>query len=151
MKKLKDINFKKEILDKILERKELVNYIILSGGECAISKEAQKILDVLFEKGFNIGIHTNGTNPKFLKKNIEKIKFIGMDIKNDLENYDEICRVEVDIDKIKESIDYIIESGVEYEFRTTVYPKYIDVLNCIHIAKYLKERRSYELHNSTIQ
>lgn len=144
MKKLKNIDFEKEVLPKLLERKEFLDYVILSGGECTYSKNIQKIIDILFENGFNIGLHTNGTTPEFLKKNINKIKFIGMDVKNDLDNYDEICRVKVDTDKIKESIDFIIKSGIQYEFRTTVYPKYIDIMNCIHIAKYLKEQGAEE-------
>ena len=40
---------------------------------------------------------------------------------------------------IKESIKFIISSNIEYEFRTTVYPKYISKENVINIAKQLKE------------
>jgi len=139
MRKLDNMDFDKEILPKLLERQELVNYVALSGGETAYAPDSQEILDILYEKGFNIGLHTNGTVPEFLEKNINKVKFIGMDIKNNLENYNEICRVEVNIKNIKKSIDFILKSGVEYEFRTTVYPQYVDASSCINIAKYLKE------------
>ena len=60
-----------------------------------------------------------------------------MDIKNDFDNYNEICAVKVDISKIKQSISFIISNIKDYEFRTTVYPKYINSENCISIAKYL--------------
>ena len=55
----------------------------------------------------------------------------------------------MDILKIKESIDVILKSGINYEFRTTVYPKYIGKDNVIKIAKYLKSKgcRKYVLQN----
>jgi len=46
--------------------------------------------------------------------------------------------VEVDIRKIKEAINIILQSNIHYEFRTTVYPKYIGKENVENIAKYLK-------------
>lgn len=57
--------------------------------------------------------------------------------------------VEVDISKIKESIRIILNSNIKYEFRTTVYPKYISESNLINIAKYLKSvgSKKYVLQN----
>ena len=52
--------------------------------------------------------------------------------------------VEVDTSKIKESINIILNSKINYEFRTTVYPKYVSDLNVINIAKYLKDAGSKE-------
>lgn len=46
--------------------------------------------------------------------------------------------VDVDVLKIKESVDIVLKSGINYEFRTTVYPKFISKENVINIAKYLK-------------
>ena len=45
--------------------------------------------------------------------------------------------------------DMIIKSGVKYEFRTTVYPKYIKAENLVKIAEYLKSAGSkkYVLQN----
>lgn len=147
--KEKEMNFEKDILPKLLERKDFVNHVIISGGECTIHPEFEKIVNVLYENGFKIGIHTNGYSPKILEKIISKIDFIGMDIKNDLDNYNEITQKQIDINKIKESIKIIIDSGVNYEFRTTVYPKYITNENIIKIAEYLKSVgcKKYVLQN----
>lgn len=147
--KEKEMNFEKDILPKLLERKDFVNHVIISGGECTIHPEFEKIVNVLYENGFKIGIHTNGYSPEILGKIISKIDFIGMDIKNDLDNYNEITQKQIDINKIKESIKIIIDSGVNYEFRTTVYPKYITNENIIKIAEYLKSVgcKKYVLQN----
>ena len=140
--KAEDINFKQDILPKLLERKPIVKHVILSGGECTIYPHLQEIVDILYGNGFKIGIHTNGYNTKFLKDNKDKISYIGMDFKTSFEKYEDIADRKMDINKIKESIDFIINNIEEYEFRTTVYPKFVNKEDCIKIAKYLGERKA---------
>ncbi len=140
----KDLDFEKNIFPKLLERKDFVNHIIISGGECTIHPEFEKIVNRLYENGFKIGIHTNGYAPEILEKIIDKLDFIGMDIKNDFLNYDKITNSNIDVDKIKKSIELIVKSGVNYEFRTTVYPKYVSRENLESIAQYLNDKGSKE-------
>ncbi len=136
--KEKEMDFENEIMPKLLNRKDFINHVIISGGECTIHKDFEKIINKLYENGFKIGIHTNGYAPEILEKVINKIDYIGMDIKNDFENYDKITQKKVDISKIKQSVELIINSGIKYEFRTTVYPKYVNTENVLKIAQYLK-------------
>ena len=147
--KEKELDFEKEILPKLLERKEFVNHVIISGGECTIHKDFEKIINTLYENGFVIGIHTNGYAPEILEKVIDKIDYVGMDIKNDFDNYNAITQTEIDVEKIKKSVDIILKSGIKYEFRTTVYPKYVNTENVLKIAEYLKsvETKKYVLQN----
>lgn len=98
-----------------------------------------------------------GYEPEVLEKVLNKIDFVGMDIKNDFDNYDEICAIKIDTDKIKKSVELILNSNVKYEFRTTVYPKYIETKNLENIAKYLKDAgckhyvlQNYFDHNKTV-
>ncbi len=153
----KEINFEDEILPKLLDRKDFIDHVIISGGECTIHPDFEKIINVLYENGFKIGIHTNGYAPEILEKIMDKIDYVGMDIKNDFENYDRITATKVDVDKIKKSVAMILDSGVNYEFRTTVYPKYLKSENVVNIAKYLKDAgvkkfvlQNYFDHNKTV-
>lgn len=155
--KEKELDFEKEILPKLLERKDFINHIIISGGECTFHKDFEKIVNILHENGFIIGIHTNGYAPEILEKVIGKIDYIGMDIKNDFNNYNKITRTNVDIEKIKRSVNLILDKKIKYEFRTTVYPKYVNAENVIEIAKYLKDvgakryvLQNYFDHNKTV-
>ena len=87
-------------------------------------------------------------SPEILEKVIDKIDYIGMDIKNDLDNYNEITKKQIDISKIKKSVEIIINSGVKYEFRTTVYPKYLKSENVYNeILESLK--KVYSLNKKT--
>ena len=45
-----------------------------------------------------------------------------MDLKSSLVNYEKVIGVEIDTDKIVESIKILKTSGVPYEFRTTLVP-----------------------------
>ena len=90
--KEKTLDFEKEIMFKLIKRKDFINHVILSGGECTISPDFINIVDCLYKNGFIIGIHTNGSRPDIIKKVINKIDFIGMDIKNDFDNYNVISR-----------------------------------------------------------
>lgn len=137
--KEKELNFENEILPKLLDRKDFIDHVIISGGECTVHPDFEKYIDILYDNGFTIGIHTNGYTPEILEKVIDKVDYIGMDIKNDFENYNEITKKKVDVEKIKKSVELILKSGKNYEFRTTVYPKYVNTANVLEIAKYLKE------------
>ncbi len=153
----KELDFDKEILPKLLDRKDFIDHVIISGGECTVHEDFEKYIDILYNNGFVIGIHTNGYTPEILERIIDKIDYVGMDIKNDFENYNEITKREIDVEKIKQSIDILLKSGKNYEFRTTVYPKYVDKENVLKIAEYLKSvgAKQYVLqkyfdHNKTV-
>lgn len=153
----KDLDLEKEIYPKLLDRKDFIDHVIISGGECTMHPDFEKLVDKLYKDGFKIGIHTNGYTPEVLAKVINKLDFVGMDIKNDFEHYNDITCKEIDVEKIKKSIDIILKSGINYEFRTTVYPKYIKQENLENIAKYLNEvgakkyvLQNYFDHNKTV-
>jgi pyruvate formate lyase activating enzyme len=50
------------------------------------------------------------------------VDYVAMDIKNSLKKYEKTVGTKVDLDRIKLSVELIKNSGVEYDFRTTVVP-----------------------------
>ena len=50
------------------------------------------------------------------------VDYIAMDIKAPLEKYDQVVGVPVNLENIQKSIKIIKESGLPYEFRTTLVP-----------------------------
>ena len=135
----KDIDFDKYILPKLLERKEFVPYVIISGGEPTADEEFEDILEKLYKNEFVIGVHTNGSNPEIIKKHIDKIDFLGIDMKSSKGKYDYIAGVKVNFDKVKETIKIAIDNKKSLEIRTTLFPKYVDTDDCVEIAGMLKE------------
>jgi pyruvate formate lyase activating enzyme len=111
-----------EVLDFLKEKKKWLDGVVFTGAEPTLHRELIDFIPKLKEMGYLVKVDTNGTNPSFLKELIKLIDYVAMDIKGPLEKYDEITGVKVDVDKIKESIELIMNSGIDYEFRTTVVP-----------------------------
>lgn len=135
---MKALDFYIDILPKLIERKEFINHVILSGGECTINDEFEEILCVLYDKGFKIGIHTNGIRTDIIERNIDKISFLGIDVKTILDKYYMLSNEKIDVQSIEKTIKLAIENDKEYQCRTTVYPNLVNEDDCISIATFLK-------------
>ncbi len=134
-----DIEFKKNILPKLVNRKDFVTNVIISGGEPTTDEEFENILEELYKEDFTIGVHTNGSNPHIIQKHIDKIDFLGIDMKSSEKKYEKISGTPVDFNKIKETIKIAVDNNKNLEIRTTLFPKYVDLEDCIEIAKTIKE------------
>ena len=143
-----DLDFNKVILPRLIERKEAINHIVISGGEPLYEKNILELVDILKDRNFNIGLHTNGYNYNLLKNIIGKVSFIGMDIKTSSEKYSFITNSNADFSNIEKSVKLIHDSNIEYDIRTTVYPKFVGLEDLIFIAKFLK---SYNINEYNIQ
>lgn len=143
-KKLKKIEAK-EIFSHLKSRKKWLDGVCLSGGEPSLHKGLFDFISKIKEMGFLVKLDTNGANPEILKKLIEAklLDYIAMDIKASLEKYKKTVRRDVDLKKIQESIDLIRNSGIEYEFRTTVVPKFFDEKVALAIGNWLKGSKKY--------
>ena len=144
--KLPDIP-EKEILDFLSTRKGLLDGMAITGGEPTIHKDLLAFIKKVKDLGFLVMLETNGSNPKMLKGLIDKklVDYIAMDIKAPLEKYDEVAGVKVNKKNIQESIDIIRNSGIDYEFRTTVIPKHFNKEDALAIGKWLKGSKRFSL------
>ena len=50
------------------------------------------------------------------------IDYVAMDIKGPIARYDRWCGVNVNIGKIEESVKFLLEGGIDHEFRMTLVP-----------------------------
>jgi len=142
--KLKTIT-EEEIIDFMKTREGLLDGVCITGGEPTIQKGLEGFAKKIKDIGFLVKIDTNGSNPKVLKKLIEKklVDYIAMDVKAPLEKYEKIIKGKIDLEKIQESIDLIRKSYIDYEFRTTVVPKFFDEKDALAIGKWLKGSKNY--------
>ena len=79
------------------------------------------------ELGFAVKLDTNGNHPQLLKAILDEglVDYVAMDIKNTPEKYAVTCGLEkIDMEPIKESIDLLKNSGIDFEFRTTVVDEF---------------------------
>ena len=116
-----------EILDFLKSRKGLIDAVVVSGGEPTLMDDVVQKIETIKQLGFKIKLDTNGTNPDVLNELLCKnlINYVAMDIKNSEEMYPETIGVKnPQLDKIKQSISLIMNSGVDYEFRTTLVAEF---------------------------
>ena len=148
-----------ELFDLLKVRGKWLDAVCISGGEPCLHRGlpafAKRIKELTQaqpasgfpEKGFKVKLDTNGSNPHMVKQMLDEklVDYIAMDIKGPLDKYAEIAGVAVDIRKLEMSIDIIRNSGIDYEFRTTVLPKLLDEQDMIKIGKWLKGSRLFAI------
>jgi pyruvate formate lyase activating enzyme len=96
--------------------------------------------------GYKIKLDTNGLLYDRLIK-MRNIDFIAMDIKTSIDKYNLVCPHFTDSIKqnVLNSIDYIMQSGIDYEFRTTVVPGIVDMDDICHICGKIHGAKKYSL------
>jgi pyruvate formate lyase activating enzyme len=126
-----------EILNYLSVRKKMLDAVVITGGEPTLHKELPSVLKQIKDLGYIIKLDTNGTNPKMLKELIDKklIDYVAMDIKASSNCYSLVTGViNPFLDNIKESINILKTSNINFEFRTTLVNEYHDINNIKQIA-----------------
>lgn len=113
---------REELFSFLQKRKQLLDGVCVTGGEPLINDDIEEFIAEIHKMGYLVKLDTNGSFPERLKKLIEcgLVDYIAMDIKNSPENYAKTAGTKIDTDLIGESVRMIKESGIPYEFRTTV-------------------------------
>ncbi len=138
-----------EILDYLSKRKKMLDGVVITGGEPTMQKDVVSFLNKVKELGLKVKLDTNGAKPEVIKKIIELnlIDYIAMDIKSSKNNYSVVSGVSVDLDKISESVKLIKESGLDFEFRTTVVRNYHTLNDLLSICEFVGKDSKYFLQN----
>lgn len=143
----------REVNNYLLERKDFIDGICMSGGEPTLYPDLSAYFKGIKGKDFLIKLDTNGTNPKLLKNLIDfgLVDYIAMDIKSslDFDNYSRAAGIKdkMMLEKVKESIELIMNSKIDYEFRTTVVPLLHSEETIVKIARYISGAKKYVLQN----
>lgn len=115
------------VLEYLKNRVGLLDAVVFTGGEPTLEPHLKEHIKQVKELGFLIKLDTNGTNPKILKDLIDSklLDYVAMDIKNSEEKYPLTVGTKiVDMGAIKQSINILMNSGVSYEFRTTLVDEF---------------------------
>jgi anaerobic ribonucleoside-triphosphate reductase activating protein len=128
-----------DILNFLERRKGLVDAVVFSGGEPTLQRSLPSMIGEVRALGFAIGLHTSGAYPQRLSAVLPDVDWVGMDIKAPFDDYASITTVPGSGECAKASAMMLLESGVAYEFRTTVHPRLIDAGKIRKMAEALSE------------
>lgn len=133
------------IFDYLEHKKNWLDGVVMLGGEPTIHPNFFKIVKKIKKIDLGVAVHTNGTSPQILKKLLKEklLDFIAMDIKAPLEDYQKVINVEFSPISIIESVNIIKNSGIDYEFRTTVVPGLIGKEEIKKIGKWLSGAKKF--------
>ncbi len=138
-----DFISKTQLFNYLKKRKSVLGGVCMTGGEPTLFKNLKTIIDEIHDLGLKFKLDTNGTNPEILKN--LKPDFIAMDIKTSLEKYHLLGFK--NSQKIEESIEYIKNSQIPHEFRTTCVPTIVDKNDIEKIIPLIKGCDLYSITN----
>lgn len=109
-------------------RRGLLEGVVISGGEPTLHKDLSPLCERLKRMGYSVKLDTNGSRPRVIERLIaeELIDYIAMDIKTDPCSYSRFVKRDCNPNHILESVRIIMDSGKEYEFRTTCVKPIVD-------------------------
>jgi pyruvate formate lyase activating enzyme len=136
-----------EILDYLKEKRKWLDGLVVGGGEPTLHAGLPDFLAQVKAAGFLVKLDTNGTNPEMIKELLDRkiVDYVAMDIKAPLEKYGLLTGVKVDLEKIKQSVELLKNSNIDYEFRTTVVPGLHEEDDFPKIGQWLKGSKKYFL------
>ena len=150
--------------DFLEQRKGDLEGVVICGGEPTINNDLADFIKKIKDLGIDVKLDTNGSNPEMLGKLLKEnlLDYVAIDIKGPIQNlklksqncnskvkncYNFATGVNVDLDKIRRSINLIKNSGVDYEFRSTIVPGVHTREDIIQMAKDIGPAKKYYLQN----
>ena len=135
-----------EVIGYLSEKRKWLDGLCITGGEPMLH-DLRGFIGKVKAIGLKVKVDTNGSFPGRIAELRDIVDFFAMDIKGPLEKYNEICRCNVDVGRIRESIAAIMGSGIDYEFRTTCVPGLHEIEDFHKIGELIKGAKKYALQN----
>lgn len=139
----------KYLFEFLKNRVKKLDGVVITGGEPLIYDDLDKFILKIKKLGYLVKLDTNGFYPQKLEKLIKKnlVDYIAMDVKYPKSDYIKISGKKTAYDKIFKSIQLIMDSGIDYEFRTTYINKFHDYASAEKIGKMIKGSKRYYIQN----
>ena len=136
-----------EIIEFLANRRGKLDAVEITGGEPTLQPDLIDFMSELKKLSYLVKLDSNGSNPGIISEAIEReiVDYIAMDVKAPLERYQEITGSRVDPAKIEHSIELIMSSGLNYEFRTTVVKSQLGKRDILEIGRLIRGSKRYIL------
>ena len=139
-----------EIFSFLKKRQGILEGVCISGGEPTLSPDLADLAFKLKSLGYLVKLDTNGSHPDILKSLVKDklIDYVAMDIKSSKDRYPVVCgRPFVSISSVEESVDFLLNCKISYEFRTTVVKELHRMEDFISISEWISGCSQYFLQS----
>lgn len=110
-----------DIRNFLATRVGLLDGVVFSGGEATRQNLVAAVADVR-ALGLGVGLHSSGAYPRRLGELLPLVDWVGFDVKAHPDRYVEITQTHGSWGRVRESLDLLLASGVNYQVRTTWGP-----------------------------
>ena len=145
-----DLIPEEEIFTFLQKRKNILSGICITGGEPTLQTDLADFLKKVRSLGYKIKLDTNGYRPKVIADLLTQnlLDYIAMDLKTGYSNYSKVCGIDnFYMESIRESISVIENSGIDYEFRTTVVKELHSAQDFLEISEMISPKSSYYIQS----
>lgn len=115
------------VLDYLNTRKGILDAVVFTGGEVTLMPDLKEKIKEVKSLGFLIKVDTNGTNPEVIKDLLKDnlLDYVAMDIKNSKNKYPVTTDTKINFfDKVYETYQILLNSGIDFELRTTLVDEF---------------------------
>ena len=135
------------VYDFLDRRRGFLDGVVISGGEPTLQEELPALCKKIKLMGYPVKLDTNGSRPQVIESLIDGglVDYIAMDIKTDPFQYAPFIKKDCNPDHILTSIRLIMNSSLDYEFRTTCVKPIVDEKGIENIATLIDGANSYVL------
>lgn len=133
----------KDFFKFLKSRENVLDGVVICGGEPTLQSDLLGFSKKVKDLGFEVKIDTNGSRPNILQTLLDEnlLQYVSLDVKNVLEDkyYSKACGLEdcKFLPMVKKSINLLLNSNIEFEFRTTVVPTIHDQESILKLARQL--------------
>ncbi|MCQ3034765.1 MAG: anaerobic ribonucleoside-triphosphate reductase activating protein [Bacilli bacterium] len=129
----------------------VMDAVVITGGEPTLMPDLEEKIKDIKSFGYEVKLDTNGTNPTLIKKLVSEglIDYIAMDIKSSPNTYNDVAGLSVNMAKIKETVGFLLENHIDYEFRTTLIDEFHNLETIKELGEFIKGAKKYRLQKFT--
>lgn len=145
----KNLIYEKAFLNFLEQRKWLLTWVSICGWEPTLQNDLIEFCEKVKSMWFLLKLDTNGRDPDKVRQLLERwlVDYIAMDIKNEIWKFGISAWIKLDEKPYLESIDIILNSDIDYEFRTTVIKWVHNKSTIENICKHIFGAKNYYLQN----
>ncbi len=128
-----------ELLAFLEKRIGLLEAVVFSGGEPLLQAALLPAMKQVKALGFKVGLHSGGSVPARFADTLAVADWVGFDVKDLPMEADRIIQVNGAGQKNWQSLRQLLDSGVDYECRTTVHWQLMSEQRLIRLTEKLAE------------
>jgi len=125
------------LLEGLARRVGLLDAVVFCGGEPTIDPALGQAVAQVRELGFQVGLETAGIYPERLRELLPSLDWVGLDVKAPFDSYDTITGVSNSASPVRASLSALLDSGIEFECRTTVHPEQLSPTLLLRLGRSL--------------